>query len=95
MGGDDDEAQLEYATRHGLVIVSHNEADFRYWHQTFLDQGRRHSGIILVPEPRGVSPAIRQTRLTIRVAMRVDWIATLADFRGRLFRWGELQLQLE
>ena len=26
--------------------------------------------------------------------MMLDWIATLGDYRGRLFRWGDLQYLL-
>ena len=47
--GFSDEAQLEYAVRHGRLLVSHDHLDFRRWHAQFRRQGRPHAGIALVP----------------------------------------------
>ena len=82
-----DEAQLEYATRHDWMIVSTNTNDFQQLHRQFQGDNRPHSSILLLPT--GVLD-----RMEIRAAMLLDWIATLPDYRSRLFRWHELQQRL-
>ena len=86
--GAGDEEQILYATSRGWIILSHNARHFRRWHRAFVETGRSHDGMILIPETGPVS------RLALRAAMMLDWIATLGDHRGRLFRWGDLQYQL-
>jgi Domain of unknown function (DUF5615) len=47
-----DEEQLAWATEQGRTIYSFNMGDFHQLHSIFLAQGRKHSGIILVPQQR-------------------------------------------
>jgi hypothetical protein len=82
--GDDDAAQLAYATQHDLLLITHDTRGFRRLHASYLRQGRPHGGIALVPY--GPAPLVE-----IRVAMLLDWIATFPDRRSRLFRWHDLQ----
>jgi hypothetical protein len=83
-----DEQQLAYATGRGWTILSHNARHFQRWHRTFLEQGRPHGGIILIPDTGPLS------RLTIRAAMMLDWVGVQGHYESRLFKWGQLQLLL-
>jgi hypothetical protein len=80
-----DEDQLLFATREGRLLVSHNQRDFRRLHERFLQQGREHHGILLIPQ------TVPLTRLRARVVLLIDWISTFPDTRSRLFTWGDLQ----
>lgn len=42
-----DERQLEYATRHNLVLLTHNRTDFEELATQYLKEGKRHAGIII------------------------------------------------
>jgi predicted nuclease of predicted toxin-antitoxin system len=77
-----DDEQIAYATRRGWVILSHNARHFQRWHRTFLEQGRPHGGIILIPDTGPIS------RLSIRAAMMLDWIGRQGEPSSRLFKWG-------
>ena len=46
LGRTDDE-QLEYATKHGLAILTHNRTDFEDLAREYFDTGKLHSGIIV------------------------------------------------
>lgn len=81
---------LERATELGRVLITHNVGDFRAADEAFRRAGRRHAGIIGVPQLRGAP----FSRLELRVAMMLDWVGTQEDV-GRLFAWGELQRLLE
>jgi hypothetical protein len=85
MVGATDEAQLLYASARGLMLVTHNRRHFRRLHHRFREQGRPHGGIVLLSR---TAPLIR---LTLRVTMMLDWIATLDSRRNSLFTWGVLQ----
>jgi hypothetical protein len=43
-----DDYHLEYATRHGLTLITKNPVDFRRLHDEWQAQGRTHNGIWLV-----------------------------------------------
>lgn len=45
--GATDEEQLVFASERGLVLVTHNVADFVILARRFGDQGRHHAGLIL------------------------------------------------
>jgi len=49
MGGADDEEQLDFAARHGMCLVTLNRNDFIELSRLYLDSGRAHSGVIIVP----------------------------------------------
>jgi hypothetical protein len=85
--GVDDEAQLLHAATLGRAIVSYNARHFERWHRLFLEHGRRHAGIVLVPDTGPME------RIALRVALLLDWI-TEQETDSRLFRWGQLQLTL-
>jgi predicted nuclease of predicted toxin-antitoxin system len=82
--GFSDPTQIDYARAHDLLIVSHDQHDFRRWHATYRQQSKLHNGIILLP----FGPL---TQAEVRVAMLLDWIGPEAEHRSRLFRWNELQ----
>jgi hypothetical protein len=46
--GQSDDDHLEYASQHGLVLITRNPDDFRDRHDLWQAQGRAHSGIWLV-----------------------------------------------
>lgn len=46
--GASDEQQLDYATRKGYILLTHNRRHFRQLHQAWLAEGRKHTGIIVV-----------------------------------------------
>jgi uncharacterized protein DUF5615 len=77
MLGLDDEAQLLFATRHDLPIVSHNQRHFQRWHDAFTANGRHHAGILLVP-------AGPLALVELRTAMLVAWMELCAERHGAL-----------
>ena len=87
--GDADDAQLDFATARGWVLISHNERDFRNLSREYLLRGRTHGGIIILPE---YSP---YDRFVIRAAMLLDWLGTMPNHRAGFFKWGHLQELLE
>src|SRR5919201_5281171 len=87
-GEEADDSQLAYATSLGRVLLTYNRADFRRLHTDHLRIGREHGGIVIVPQAPPVS------RRALRIAMMLDWLATLVDRRSRLFQWNDLHQQL-
>ena len=49
MAGADDEEQLDFAARQGMCLVTFNRNDFIELSRLYLDSGRAHSGVIIVP----------------------------------------------
>ncbi|MEM6646183.1 MAG: DUF5615 family PIN-like protein [Bacteroidota bacterium] len=45
--GLDDAAQLDYAVKHDLVLVTHNRVDFERLAQAYFEQEKDHAGLIL------------------------------------------------
>jgi hypothetical protein len=85
MSGAGDEQQLQFATQRGWTLISHNKRHFQRWHRVFQQQGRTHSGIILLPK----SPL---PRLELRAAMTLDWIDQQAHPIGSsLLLWNDVQ----
>src|SRR5260221_3615132 len=83
--GATDEAQLEFASARGWILISHNKRHFVRWHQTFRRELRPHNGIIILPK----SPL---PRLELRAAMALDWIEQSdQSLAGRLVLWNEVQ----
>jgi len=87
--GDADPAQLDFATSRGWVLISHNEIDFRRLSNHFRQQHIAHAGIIILPDRASLG------RMTIRAAMMLDWLGTMADHRSGYFKWGQFQGLLE
>jgi predicted nuclease of predicted toxin-antitoxin system len=48
--GKTDSEQLEFAASLGRCIVTHNRVDFERLHLQFIEEGREHCGIIVVPQ---------------------------------------------
>lgn len=46
-----DEAVLDYAARHGRVLLTHNIRHFVALYQRYLAEARNHAGIVLTNEP--------------------------------------------
>ena len=57
--GKSDPEQLEYATRHGMVIVTHNRGDFEELHRQYLAAGQAHAGILIAMDNRPYALARR------------------------------------
>ena len=85
--GFDDESQLRFAARHGLVLVTHNQRHFARLHAQFQSRGESHSGIILISQ---VSPAL----IGLRIRMLAAWLDTWDTVVNRLVRWHDLQGEL-
>ena len=47
-----DAEQLEFATKQERVIYTFNASDFARLHREYLQQGRFHAGIVVIPEQR-------------------------------------------
>ena len=66
MNGRKDEEQLEFATRQGKILFSHNVKDFSALHAEYLRTGRDHTGIILAHQQQfGIG---EQTRRLLRLS---------------------------
>jgi hypothetical protein len=50
--GSSDEEQLAFAAAHGLVLYTFNVGDFCRLHLAYLETGRSHAGIVVVPRQR-------------------------------------------
>lgn len=87
--GQDDAAQLAFAAAAGRVLLSFDRRDFRRTHAAFLQSGRRHVGIILLPQSRSVA------RSAVRAAMLLDWLATRpVETAATLVNWNDVQRRL-
>ena len=56
-----DEAQLVYATEHQCIVLTYNRRHFRYLHQKWLAEGKKHCGIIVVrpSDPKRLADRIK------------------------------------
>ena len=50
--GTTDQEQLEFAVEQGRTIYTFNVGDFSRLHRDWLQQGRDHRGIVVIPEQR-------------------------------------------
>jgi predicted nuclease of predicted toxin-antitoxin system len=57
--GKTDGEQLEFAVSLGRCIVTHNRVDFERLHLQFIEEGREHCGIIVVPQKNAYKIAQR------------------------------------
>jgi len=64
--GQNDRAQLDYAGQKERVLYTFNVGDFCRLHKEYLNEGRRHSGIIVVYRQR--YSVGEQLRLLLRLA---------------------------
>lgn len=63
-----DPDQLAYAAEAGLAILTHNGRDFEELHRQYVDDGRSHSGIIIVAQRSPYEIADRVLQLLDTVA---------------------------
>lgn len=65
-----DADHLEFASRVRRVLCTHNIGDFWALHTQYLEQGRNHTGIILMPQQRYATGELlrRLLRLTASVS---------------------------
>ena len=52
MSARDDESQLILADAQSRILVSANARDFASLHREWLERGRSHSGILIIPQQR-------------------------------------------
>jgi hypothetical protein len=64
--GQSDDAQLEFAAKHGRVLYTFNVGDFCRLHKKYLNEGKRHSGIVVVYRQRYTVG--EQLRLLLKLA---------------------------
>jgi predicted nuclease of predicted toxin-antitoxin system len=57
--GKTDSEQLEFAASLGRCLVTHNRVDFERLHLQFIEEGREHCGIIIVPQKTAYEVAQR------------------------------------
>lgn len=57
--GKTDREQLEFATSLGRCLITHNRVDFERLHLQFLEDGKEHCGIIIVPQKNAYEVAQR------------------------------------
>ncbi|MEL6469491.1 MAG: DUF5615 family PIN-like protein [Cyanobacteria bacterium J06623_4] len=66
--GNTDIEQLEFSTSLGRCIVTHNRVDFELLHLQFVDKGKEHYGIIIVPQKSAYEVARRVCALVNALA---------------------------
>jgi predicted nuclease of predicted toxin-antitoxin system len=66
MNARDDESHLKLAAEEGRILVSANARDFALLHRRWLEQGRSHFGVLIIPQQRYSTGEIvrRMVRLT-------------------------------
>jgi predicted nuclease of predicted toxin-antitoxin system len=57
--GKTDREQLEFATSLGRCLLTHNRVDFERLHLQYMEEGREHYGIIVVPQKNAYEIAQR------------------------------------
>ena len=78
--GTADETQLMLATERDLVLYSYNIGDYLALHSHWLENDRRHAGLILVPQQRfSVGEQLRRI-LTIRRELPAEQMRGRVEF---------------
>jgi hypothetical protein len=86
--GSEDPAQLAYAARHGLILITHNRHHFRslnriwsHWRPLGLQS---HLGILAVPQPRPERPGYS----AVDAARMIDqFLAEREQIADEFYRW--------
>jgi hypothetical protein len=71
--GRTDPEHLEYAASQGLALVTANRRDFQRLHETWIEQGREHSGIFILDQRLSVGERIRILLFLAAVGERTDF----------------------
>ena len=75
-----DADQLDFAARNGRAICTSNTRDFWTLHSAHLTEGKRHAGIILIPQQRyGVGEQIRRL-LRLATTLSAEDMIDRAEF---------------
>ncbi len=81
--GTDDDAQIQFATDAGRVVVSNNIGDFSALHARWLTTGRDHAGIVLFPQQQySVGETMRRllrishSRTAEEMCNRLEWLSS-------------------
>ena len=57
--GKTDREQLEFAASIGRCLLTHNRVDFEQLHLQYMEAGKQHAGIIVVPQKNAYEVAQR------------------------------------
>ena len=57
--GRTDREQLEYASSLNRCLITHNRVDYKRLHLQYIQENKRHSGIIVVPQKNAYELAKR------------------------------------
>lgn len=78
--GVSDSEQLEFATSQGRVMYTLNAGDFVQLHREFLQQGRPHAGIVVIPEQRySIGQKVRRLAAFVH-SMSVESMSNRIEF---------------
>ena len=76
----EDADHLEYAASQGRVLCTFNVGDFWELHTQYLAEGKRHAGMILMPQQRyGVGEQLRRL-LRLARTLTLDVMTNRAEF---------------
>lgn len=67
--GKTDREQLEYAISVNRCILTHNRVDFERLHLQYVEEGRKHAGIIVVPQKNAYEVARRVGTLALSLTV--------------------------
>jgi acetolactate synthase regulatory subunit len=86
MVGQSDEANLLYATSHGMVLLTFNQRDYLLLAQQWMKEGRSHAGILLSDQfkSRELGELLRRVLRflnTVPASEMVDSVRYLSEFR--------------
>ncbi|MGK2966420.1 MAG: DUF5615 family PIN-like protein [Tepidiformaceae bacterium] len=78
-----DPEQLEFATSDGRVLLTSNVGDFAALHREWSASGRRHLGVLLVPQRLGVGSKVRRVLMVLNsvpiLDARLEYLSSWPD----------------
>lgn len=80
MTGEPDEAQLEFAAREGRVLYTFNVADYCRLHAEYMESGKSHAGIVVVPRQRYTIGEQLRALLDLSAARTAEQLRNLVIF---------------
>ena len=82
MNGQRDDAQLAVAAAQNRFLLTANVRDFVLLHQAWLNQGKTHAGIIVIPQQRYSTGEIirRLLRLSTSATKRTSELYYLSNY---------------
>ena len=72
--------QLEYATSQHRVLSTYNAKDFYKLHTQFLELGRHHAGLILIPQQTYSIGELTRRLLNLTTALTAEDMQDRAEF---------------